>query len=256
LARLGPAAIGSLLEPLKSDNAELRAGAIAMLAYNLKSPASFALQQSNAEQFALATQALSAALRDPDENVRLHALHALVGWAPTNEAIVKQYVAELPKLIDQSRGEQIRRIMLLLNHLGPGAAPALPNIVAAIRREKLAMPHGVDLLAHYGVPGQGALTTLAADPQLNKEVRDRAVLVIGHFKAETTPATVEVLIELLKQKQVDIRLRILQTLSSIGAAAKPAESELKRLQKDAEAGLSAIEVKYLEDSLKAIGSAK
>ncbi len=87
-------------------------------------------------------------------------------------------------------------------------------------------------------------------------MRDRAVLVIGHFKAETTPATVEVLIELLKQKQVDIRLRILQTLSSIGAAAKPAESELKRLQKDADAGLSAIEVKYLEDSLKAIGIAK
>ncbi len=164
LARLGPAAIGPLLEALKSDNAELRAGAIAMLAYNLKSPASFALQQSNAEQFALATQALSAALRDPEENVRLHALHALVGWAPTNEVIVKQYVAELPKLIDQSHGEQIRRIMLLLNHLGPGAAPALSNIVAAIRRDKAAMPHGVDLLAHYGVPGQGALTTLAADP--------------------------------------------------------------------------------------------
>ncbi len=250
LSRLGTPAVTVLQAELSNRDPEIRAGALWALASILRRPTTATSTPLPADQQAQLTQSLVQALNDTDENVRLHALHVLAGWAPSQPGLVKQFTTQLTTLIEQAQGDKLRRVMTLLVQLGPDAAPAMPQILTAIRREKPALAPGIEALGNFGPEGLATLLTLVNDPALGKDVREKAVLVIATFKDQVPADTVVALGKLLKPGDTTLRKSILQTLRDLGPVAKPALADLKRVR--GETNLSIAEIKFIDEALKLI----
>lgn len=121
LALVGPDAVGPLRQLMRSDDYDTRRGAVVALEL-MGTPARAAAPD------------LEAALSDPTQVVRRHALRALVRLEP---ARAPGFVADLVGVVTDARLPAHRRweALLLLGDLGTAARPALPELRALLARD-------------------------------------------------------------------------------------------------------------------------
>ena len=249
-------ATAKLLAPfLKDEHMPVRRAAAGALS-NIGAPA------------ACVAPALMEALHDPQDSVRQRAAEA-ISQLPPDPARAPALVAALEKNGAETRVGLTRAI----SKLGPVARIAAPFLITSIKNDEgpirhysaealgnvLATPANVTLASGLPVPAapenphlKEAVATLGAalsetEPQMVAQAAD-ALAKIGAPSVAVLPA----LIEALKSKRIETRMRVLEAISSAGPLAKDAIPGLIISSKD---DLSAETRDKSIDVLVKIGSA-
>ncbi len=181
-----------------------------------------------------ATNALFATLADPREAVRWAAAQTLdrIGATPDD-------VPRLEALL-RSDDPYVRSFAAFtLGRLGDAAAPAIPALIDAYRREEKegrgAAVGALGALGPLAATGVPALVEGLANPVNHR--RWSAARSLGRIGAPAKPA-VPALIEALRDPNEHVRLHVAQALGRLGVEAAAAVPALQQAARDGDAALS------------------
>jgi HEAT repeat protein len=196
--------IAKVIELLGSDEAAIRESAAAVL-------------EAFGRQAAPAVEKLTALLDDDDEMVRAQALETLRAIGPA----ARKAVPALSKRLSDADAEVRAGAVRALRALGPQAAPAVPELRKALTSEDLSVREGsVEALQAIGPAAKDAVPDLIkilstkVVNQTHHLPALRALAAIGPDAKSAAPA----LLRLLDDKDNELRLAVLDTLGSVGAA--------------------------------------
>lgn len=155
-----PAVLAPLLAGLKDKDPQLRAECASAL---------------GATQAAAVMPALLDALQDGEENVRVPATEALLGFSPDDSII--------PRLIELLKKEESRSsAAALLQHLGVKAAPAVPALLDALKGSDAEERRTFgEALGSIGKPAIAGLLKVVDDAEQDEAVRAAALQALGQM---------------------------------------------------------------------------
>lgn len=188
----------ALLGLTRDEVAEVRAAALEALGKRLEEPGVAAT--------------VRASLSDPAVMVRLHAAKTL--WLLRQDS-----AAVLPVLTAILKTRESWRAAYALAEMGDAAAPAIPGLIEALRREKVPRPFRTRPSCAFALGQIGAPAIPALDPLLSApdaRTRLNAVLAIGFMGKRGYPAVPE-LLPLLDDHDAEVRHATALTLATIGA---------------------------------------
>lgn len=242
LALIGPAAGPALVAALQDADAKRRIGAANALTQMdpaFRDGAKDVEQAATKESDATVRVALFAALpktgvapdrcaalilpavTDENETLRHGALNALL----SSSAVRKAAVPKLSALLNDKNSAVRDRAAHALGRVGPGAATALPALLAAARAAD-GSPVYADALAQVGPQALPALLDVL---QKSKPQDSKWVLRILHSFG---PPAVPVLSEALKSNSPEVRASAASALAEMGRGASSAATTLFVLTKD------------------------
>lgn len=215
-------AIPALIKALNDVNESVRSGAVGAL--------------GNAEPTENVIRAISAALYDANIGVRQDAVFVLGKFA--RNGIVSAPKEAVPSLIamlrDSKQGAEVRQDAVeVLAHIGPGAADAVPALIAALRDPESFIRRDVAwALGDMGAVATGAvpaLMTALRDPEWS--VRFAAAFALGEIGPDAKDAILE-LIAAFRDPDWPVHLAGAFALAKLGATARDAVPMLVATLKD------------------------
>lgn len=208
--------VDGLIKLLRSRDPSVRQRAISLLA----------------EQDKRAVSQLSAALSDPDPNVRQGAAYAL-GEIRSDD---KDAVDRLTRLLrDDNR---LIRIVAAqsLGQIGRGAGPAVPALIELLKdNDPSVRKMAVQSLGEIRSDPRNVIRELLAqlrDP--DNDVRGAAITAIEKYDANDIQPFLIILIDLLKDQDPEVRAGAASIIGSVGSNASVATEDLIPLLKDPE----------------------
>ena len=181
---------------------------------------------------AAAQSTLLRALSDPDPHVRSVAIAAVPKAGVSAVEVV-------PKLKELLRGEHSVVAARALSEYRAAAAPALPELVAAMHDKQLPTEARWNAARTIGKVGPKAVSTVPdlitemADPA--DTLREHAAEAIGDIGPTAAELGVPALRKALTDHYVKVRRDSVRSLGYIGADARPAAEDMVLLLKDPEA---------------------